>query len=147
MPPSTLILFMAFFAADVPAQTNHALSFADVARPKPGEWPTYHGNLSGNRFSPLDQINATTIHSLAPKWMFTIQGAPRALQMTPVVVDGVMYVTSVNEAYALDARRLPRDMPSQTKRDRLQARNLFEVIGHLQRAEGLQFELSLKAAS
>jgi hypothetical protein len=28
-----------------------------------------------------------------------------------------------------------------------QARNLFEVIGHLQRAEGLQFELSLKAAS
>jgi glucose dehydrogenase len=36
--------------------------------------------------------------------MFTIQGAPRALQMTPVVVDGVMYVTSVNEAYALDAR-------------------------------------------
>jgi len=104
MPPSTLILFMAFFAADVPAQTNHALSFADVARPKPGEWPTYHGNLRGNRFSPLDQINATTIHSLAPKWMFTIQGAPRALQMTPVVVDGVMYVTSVNEAYALDAR-------------------------------------------
>ena len=104
MRPSTLILFMAFFAADVPAQTNHALSFDDVARPKPGEWPTYHGNLSGNRFSPLDQINATTIHSLAPKWMFTIQGAPRALQMTPVVVDGVMYVTSVNEAYALDAR-------------------------------------------
>ena len=81
-----------------------ALSFAGVARPAPGAWPTYHGNLSGNRFSPLDQINATTIHSLAPKWMFTIQEAPRALQMTPIVVDGVMYVTSVNEAYALDAR-------------------------------------------
>jgi len=28
-----------------------------------------------------------------------------------------------------------------------QARNLFEVIGHLQRAEGLHFELSLRAAS
>ena len=28
-----------------------------------------------------------------------------------------------------------------------QARNLFDVIGHLQRAEGLHFELSLKAAS
>jgi len=36
--------------------------------------------------------------------MFTIPAAPRALEMTPVVVDGVMYVTSVNEAYALDAR-------------------------------------------
>src|SRR5262249_55631041 len=81
-----------------------AISFADIAQPRPGEWPTYHGNLSGNRFSPLDQINATTIRSLAPKWMFTINGAPRPLQMTPVVADGVMYVTSVNEAYALDAR-------------------------------------------
>ena len=74
------------------------------ARPQPGGWPTYNGNVSGNRFSPLDQINATTIHALAPKWIFTIHTAPRPLQMTPIVVDGVMYVTSVNEAYALDAR-------------------------------------------
>jgi alcohol dehydrogenase (cytochrome c) len=44
------------------------------------------------------------VQRLAPKWTFPIQGAPRALQVTPVVVDGVMYVTSVNEAYALDAR-------------------------------------------
>ncbi len=36
--------------------------------------------------------------------MFPIPGAPRALEDTPVVVDGVMYVTAVNEAYALDAR-------------------------------------------
>jgi len=81
-----------------------AIPFADVARPKPGAWPTYHGNLSGNRFSSLDQINTTTVQRLAPKWMFAIPGAPRALQVTPVVVDDVMYVTSVNEAYALDAR-------------------------------------------
>ena len=101
---STLIVFIACVAAGAAARTNQAVPFADVAQPKPGAWPTYHGNLSGNRFSPLDQINATTIHSLAPKWMFTIQAAPRALQMTPVVVDGVMYVTSVNEAFALDAR-------------------------------------------
>ena len=103
---STLIVIMAFAVADAPAQgakANQPLRFTDVARPRPGEWPTYHGNLSGNRFSPLDQINAKTIQSLAPKWMFTIQGAPRALQTTPVVVDGVMYVTSVNEASALDA--------------------------------------------
>jgi alcohol dehydrogenase (cytochrome c) len=98
------IAFIACVVAGATARTNQSLPFADVARPRPGEWPTYHGQLNGNRFSPLDQINATTIHGLAPKWMFTIQGAPRALQMTPVVVDGVMYVTSVNEAYALDAR-------------------------------------------
>ena len=115
---STLVAVTALVVADVPARarTNQSVrlraggasagqvSFADVARPRPGEWPTYHGNLSGNRFSPLDQINAKTIHGLAPKWMFTIQAAPRALQTTPVVVGSVMYVTSVNEAYALDAR-------------------------------------------
>jgi alcohol dehydrogenase (cytochrome c) len=80
------------------------IPFADVAQPKPGTWPTYHGNLGGNRFSPLDQINTSNVQHLAPKWMFTIQGAPRDLEVTPVVAGGVMYVTSVNEAFALDAR-------------------------------------------
>ncbi len=96
------------------------ISFADVASPKPGSWPTYHGNESGNRFSPLDQINTSNIGQLAPKWMYTI-GAPRGggppkvgvptwsgLEVTPLVVDGVMYVTSVNEAWALDARSAAR---------------------------------------
>ncbi len=47
------------------------MQFADVAQPKPGSWPTYHGNESGNRYSPLDQINAANVEHLAPKWMFT----------------------------------------------------------------------------
>ena len=80
------------------------VGFPDVAHPARGSWPTYHGNESGNRFSPLDEINAANVARLAPKWMFPLPGAPRALEMTPVVVDGVMYVTSVNEAFALDAR-------------------------------------------
>jgi alcohol dehydrogenase (cytochrome c) len=100
---STLIMCMALLVAAVGAQPI-GLPFADVAQPKPGAWPTYHGHLSGNRFSPLDQINSSNVQRLAPTWMFTIQGAPRALQVTPIVVDGVMYVTSVNDAYALDAR-------------------------------------------
>jgi alcohol dehydrogenase (cytochrome c) len=80
------------------------VSFADVEHPNPGSWPTYDGNQSGNRFSPLSQIDTRNVERLAPKWMFTLQGAPRALEVTPLVVDGVMYVTTVNEAYALDAR-------------------------------------------
>jgi alcohol dehydrogenase (cytochrome c) len=87
-------------SAEMPAGT----SFADIAHPQSGSWPTYHGNESGNRFSPLDQINTTNVAHLAPKWMFQIPSAPRALEVTPVVAQGVMYVTSVNEAYALDAR-------------------------------------------
>ena len=104
MQRSAVIVVAALFLADALARTTPPLSFADIARPGSGQWPTYDGQLSGNRFSTLDQINPATIHRLAPKWMFTIERTPRALQVTPIVVDGVMYVTSVNEAYALDAR-------------------------------------------
>lgn len=77
-------------------------AFAAVAEAKPGEWLSFHGQLSGNRFSALDQIHTGNVGALAPRWMFGIAGAGR-LQVTPVVVDGVMYITAVNEAYALDA--------------------------------------------
>jgi PQQ-dependent dehydrogenase (methanol/ethanol family) len=88
----------------LPDDLGAGLSFADIARPRPGSWPTYHGNESGNRYSSLDQINAGNVARLAPRWMFTVPGQTRPLEMTPVVVDGVMYVTAVNEAWALDAR-------------------------------------------
>jgi alcohol dehydrogenase (cytochrome c) len=66
------------------------------------DWPTYNGRPDGNRFSPLDQINASTVARLAPAWIFVLPDAAR-LEVTPVVVDGVMYVTNANECYALDA--------------------------------------------
>src|SRR6185436_4637368 len=66
------------------------------------DWPTYHGFPGGNRYSPLDQIGKGNVARLAPRWSFTLEGAGR-LQVTPVVVDGVMYVTNANECYALDA--------------------------------------------
>ena len=80
------------------------ISFSDIARPRPGEWPTYHGHLSGNRHSPLDAINTANVSRLAPAWTFPVPGAQGALQVTPVVVDGLMYVTAVNAVWALDAR-------------------------------------------
>lgn len=85
------------------AAPARSLDFTQVANPRPGEWPTYHGQLNGNRHSPLDQINLNNVARLAPKWIFPIASTQR-LEVTPVVVDGVMYVTAANEAYALDAR-------------------------------------------
>lgn len=77
-------------------------SFDQVARPTNGDWTTYHGAISGNRHSNLDQINAANVHSLALKWVFPINHF--VLELTPVVVDGVMYVTGPNQVFALDAR-------------------------------------------
>ncbi len=78
-------------------------SFSAIANPKPGDWPTYHGRLSGNRHSELSEINTANVAQLGAKWMFPIADANH-LEVTPVVVDGVMYVTMANQAYALDAR-------------------------------------------
>jgi len=80
-----------------------AVTFAQIADPKPGDWPTYHGVLTGNRHSALNQINTSNAGNLAARWSFAIGGS-RRLENTPIVVDGVMYVTAVNEAHALDAR-------------------------------------------
>lgn len=85
------------------SRAGAGIPFSQIANPKPGDWPTYHGHLSGNRHSPLREINAANVGHLAAKWMFPIANA-RRLEVTPVVVDGVMYVTTANEVYALDAR-------------------------------------------
>jgi len=79
-----------------------AVPWDRIAHPQPGDWPTYHGQLSGNRYSPLSQITPRNVGQLAPRWIFPIPDA-RHLEVTPVVVDGVMYVTNVNAAWALDA--------------------------------------------
>ena len=85
------------------AGSNAGDAFGAIADPKPGEWPTYNGNLSGNRYSPLREINTENVAHLAPKWMFPVTNSKR-LEVTPVVADGVMFVTAANEIYALDAR-------------------------------------------
>ncbi len=66
------------------------------------DWPTYHGDPSGNRYSKLAQIDKTNVAHLAPKWMFPIPNVAM-IENTPLVVEGLMYVSSANECWALDA--------------------------------------------
>jgi alcohol dehydrogenase (cytochrome c) len=66
------------------------------------DWLSYNGQTSGSRYSPLAQITTSNVAHTVPKWIFSLPNTSR-LQATPVVVNGVMYVTSANECYALDA--------------------------------------------
>ena len=66
------------------------------------DWPTYHGSHTANRHSPLRQINRENVSGLAPSWFFPVPGQ-RMIEGTPVVIDGIMYVTAVNQVFALDA--------------------------------------------
>jgi PQQ-dependent dehydrogenase (methanol/ethanol family) len=77
-------------------------AFDAILHPKPGEWPTYYGTLSGNRYSALDQINARNVSRLQLQWIYPIQYQP--LETTPLVADGMMFVTGPNQVSALDAR-------------------------------------------
>jgi alcohol dehydrogenase (cytochrome c) len=74
--------------------------FREVTSDK--DWPTYNGDPGGNRYTALTQINKQNITRLAPRWVFTFPNTGR-LEVTPVVVAGIMYVSAPNECYALDA--------------------------------------------
>jgi alcohol dehydrogenase (cytochrome c) len=66
------------------------------------DWPTYNGQVNGNRYTTVDQIKPGNVSRLAMKWFFSLPNTSN-LQGTPIVSEGVMYVTSANECYALDA--------------------------------------------
>ena len=69
--------------------------------PQPGDWRTYNGNDSGNRYSPLTQIPRENVASLTLKWVFPMPHF--GLEVTPLAADGILYVTGPNQVVALDA--------------------------------------------
>lgn len=84
-----------------PQPAKNPIDFTRIENPYPGDWLTYNGDLQANRFSPLTQIDTANVRHLALKWVFPIEHF--GLELTPIVADGVMYVTGPNQAYAVDA--------------------------------------------
>jgi alcohol dehydrogenase (cytochrome c) len=73
------------------------------------DWPNYNGDPRANRYTTMTQITKANVNRLAPRWVFAFPSAgrgaapPTRLEVTPVVVGGLMYVSNVNECIALDA--------------------------------------------
>ena len=70
------------------------------------DWGVYRGDAQGTQFAPLAQIHAGNVHRLAPAWEYhTGDATPRStMHVNPIVVDGVMYITTHSmKAVALDA--------------------------------------------
>ena len=65
-------------------------------------WTSYNGDYTGRRYSSLTQVTPENVHQLRAQWVFHSR-TPGILEVTPVVVAGVMFVTGSNNAYALDA--------------------------------------------
>ena len=71
---------------------------------EPHNWLTYSGPYSSTRHTRLDQITADNVDDLELSWVFQA-GSLEAFQATPLVVDGIMYLTEpVNNVVALDAK-------------------------------------------
>ena len=68
---------------------------------EPGNWLTYSGNYQGHRFSPLAEITADNVSHLTVKWAYQFPDPNN--EVSPIVVDNIMYVSGPNSATALDA--------------------------------------------
>src|SRR5262249_11760387 len=98
---SVTVLFAgsAIFSARVSAQ---GLDPTALLKQPSDTWPTYNGDYSGRRFSTLDQINAGNVSTLTLAWAF--RTPTHTLKSTPLEVNGILYFTSPDNVWAIDAR-------------------------------------------
>ena len=90
---------------------------AGCQRHPDGDWPTYNRDLAGTRYSPLTQIDTGNVATLREAWSYRLRPAPGVAvpaidkpassfemfqQVTPIVVNGVMYLPSGNRVVALE---------------------------------------------
>ena len=65
-----------------------------------GDWPNIHGEISSQRYSPLDQINVENVKDLEIAWSFSTKGfgypTDYVNPSTPIEVDGVLYANVGN---------------------------------------------------
>ena len=92
---------------------------AGTADPK--QWLLYGGDYTNQRFSPLKQLSPATVPNLQVAWIFPT-GTFGQFEVSPVVYDGIMYVTSsYNRIFALNAAtgelywRYDRKLPEDTR--------------------------------
>jgi alcohol dehydrogenase (cytochrome c) len=87
-----------------PVPVDIQVSAADLlAQPVGANWTSYNGDYTGRRFTSLHEINVANVAQLRAAWVFH-PGNSQTLEATPVVIRGMMYVTSANDVFALDAR-------------------------------------------
>lgn len=101
---------------------------ADLHKPLADQWTSYSGDYSGKRYSSLKQINRTTVRQLTLAWVAPLTTGPQSpggargpvivggegtqnfpagdanIKGSPLMIDGTLYVSSPDNAWALDAR-------------------------------------------
>lgn len=87
------------FAACVALTTAAAFAQQETR----ADWPHYGGQYGAWRYSALDQVNASNVNKLVPVWQFQTGDSDGGLQATPIVRDGILYLsTSHNHIFAIN---------------------------------------------
>src|SRR5687768_7824041 len=103
------VLLSAALAAQHPRPDQAAsnspagLTTAQIEKPTTDSWPSYNGDYSGRRFSSLTKINASNVKNLSLAWIYDLPAAG-TIKATPLQIGGVLYFTTPNHVYAIDAR-------------------------------------------
>ena len=79
------------------------VSSAQLSRPICNNWLSYNGDYTGRRYSGLTELTRQNVAQLRAQWVFHSPNSNN-VEGTPLVVDGIMLITSANDAFALDAR-------------------------------------------
>jgi PQQ-dependent dehydrogenase (methanol/ethanol family) len=97
LPRASIVLFALLFgcATRQPQQSGR--------QARDSHWPGYNGGYDATRFSPLTQINTRNVASLREVGRFTLPET-MSFQCNPVVVGDTMYITTLKNTYAVDAR-------------------------------------------
>jgi alcohol dehydrogenase (cytochrome c) len=74
-----------------------------LLKPPADSWPAYHGDYSGQRHSSLTQITPENVKNMSLSWAFQT-GLNQAIKCSPLLVDGVLYITVPDNVWAIDAR-------------------------------------------
>ncbi len=104
-----LAVFAVCFAGGWGKAQAESVSGLDVSpadlksTPVGANWLSYNGDFTGRRYSSLSQIKVSNVGQLRTQWVFHVEVSDR-LENTPQVADGVMFVTSANDTFALDAK-------------------------------------------
>src|ERR1700747_1181574 len=107
---SSCLLFFILNAAALFAQSAQTASISTridvqpsqlLSAPVSANWLSYNGDYTGQRYSALREINVSNVSQLRAQWAFHVPNSNR-LEVTPVVVDGIMVVTSAKDGYGLD---------------------------------------------
>lgn len=96
---------LAFTACKPASETkSEGVTAANILAEPTDSWLTYGGGYDEKRFSPLSAVSTETIGELGLAWSYDL-GTSRGIEATPIVHNGILYVTSTwNIVHAMDAR-------------------------------------------